>query len=161
MILVLITYLILPYIFALFVQRCLYWNIQFHKLLLRPLHNYSLNWPSYLFGVDWLKNNEGTRDRAKLSAWLFWIKVPKIGVFRPYIFVFDPKMLSIRHWGLSKLIAVFWLVGLSAIGKNAESRFYMLNEPLAANSNTLGRFVVTDVISVAQILLHPALVISL
>jgi hypothetical protein len=54
---------------------------------------------------------------------------------------------------------------LGSLGLNlhliAESRLYMLNEPFTANSNTLGPFVVTDVISVAPILLHPALVISL
>jgi hypothetical protein len=31
--------------------------------------------------------------------------LPKIGVFRPYITLFDPKMVTIRYRWLSELIA--------------------------------------------------------
>jgi len=47
------------------------------------------------------------------------MNIPIIGVFRPYIIVFDPKMGSIRHRRLSELIGPSCFFAFSAFGQYA------------------------------------------
>jgi len=45
------------------------------------------------------------------------MNIPIIGIFRPYIVVFDPKMGSIRHRRLSELIGPSCFFAFSAFGQ--------------------------------------------
>ncbi len=55
-------------------------------------------------------------DRATLSYSLFYMNVAIIGIFRPYIIDFDPKMVSTRHRRFSELIGHSCFLALSSFG---------------------------------------------